>query len=359
MGRLTPFEVAIPESELVDLDRRLARTRWPDQIGEPWKYGTDLAYAEELCEYWRTGFDWRAHEVTLNQYPQYLVEVEDGFRLHCSVARGTEASPLLLLSGWPSSIAEHARLTELLVGDFDVIRVSLPGFGFSDRYPRPGMQPRSAARLIVRLMDELGYPRFGIHATDFGQVTACYVGLDHGERVSGMHLTAVPALVEGGPVYQDMPVRTVAGGYQAVQSTVPETIAQIHTDSPAGLAAWIADKWRTWGETKGDLESAFTKDELLVPISIFWFTRTVGSSARFYYETRAGGLGCEPGQRIDVPTGFSICPHPPRRQLAGVERRFDVRYWNELPRGGHFPALEIPELLEAEIRAFFDQVGTR
>jgi microsomal epoxide hydrolase len=154
-----------------------------------------------------------------------------------------------------------------------------------------------------------------------------------------------------------MPVRTVSGGYQAVQSTVPQTIAQIQTDSPAGLAAWIVDKWRTWGQCNGDLESVFTKDELLVPISVFWFTRTIGSSARFYYETRAADLGCEPGDRVEVPTGFSICPHPPRPRLPGIESRFDVRYWNELDRGGHFPGVEIPELLAAEIRTFFARIG--
>jgi microsomal epoxide hydrolase len=355
---VTPFEVAVPDHELDDLERRLARTRWPDQFGDPWQYGTDLAYLRALCEYWRDGFDWRTQEGILNRYPQYLVEVEEGYRLHCSVARGTAGRPLLLLSGWPSTIYEHTKVTERLVGDFDVVRVSLPGFGFSDRYPRPGMNPRRAAGLLVRVMEELGYPRFCIHATDFGQWVASFIGLDHGERVMGLHMTTVPRIVDDGPVFRGMSTRTIGGGYQAVQSTVPQTMAQILTDSPAGLASWIADKWRTWSDCAGELESVFTKDELLTTIAIYWFTSTLGSSARFYYETRVADVGCGPSDRIEVPTGFSLCPVPPPRELKGIERRFDVRYWNELPRGGHFPTMEEPELLETEIRTFFSQVAT-
>ncbi len=373
-----PFRVAVAQATLDDLRERLARTRWPDEVaGAGWEYGTDLGYLQRLVAYWRDGFDWRAREAELNRFAHFRADL-GGLGIHFIHERGAGPAPLplILTHGWPDSFCRMVKLVPLLTdparhgGDpadaFDVVVPSLPGFGFSDRPRERGMTQERVAALWARLMaDELGYRRFAAHGSDWGTGVTERLAFNHAAALVGIHLTDVPArqlgalppdvLSDAERAYLDAGRRWQAteGGYAAIQGTRPQTLAAGLNDSPAGLASWIVEKFRAWSDCGGDVERRFTKDELLTNITIYWTTETIGSSCRLYYENRAnppqGGGGYTP-----VPTGFAIFP----RDLVPVphgsaERFFNVRRWTEMPRGGHFAAMEEPELLAADMRAFF------
>jgi microsomal epoxide hydrolase len=374
------FTIAVPQVELDDLRARLARTRFPDQLrGSGWEPGTDLAYLRELCAYWERGFDWRRVEAQLNGFDQFLVQI-DGQPLHFvhQRAQRSRALPLLLLHGWPSTFAEFARLIPPLAAPaagepaFHVIVPSLPGYGFSGPTLEPGWTPQRMAAAFAELMSGLGYRRFGVHGGDWGASIGSELARAFPERVVGLHLSMVFPIrprvsdpLEGlSPAEQSALDRMYAdgqreSGYQHLQSTRPQSLAPGLNDSPAGLAAWIAEKFRAWSDCGGNLEAAFTRDELLTCISIYWFTQTIHSSMRLYFESqRTGRRGSGPAARIPVPMGHARFPgdafRTPRRW---AEHLYDVRRWTELPRGGHFPALEVPDLLLAELRAFFADCG--
>jgi pimeloyl-ACP methyl ester carboxylesterase len=380
-----PFTIAVPDSAIADLRERLARTRWPDEvIGAGWDYGVSLAFLRELCEHWRTRFDWRAQERRLNALHHFRAPV-GGLRVHFvhERSRAPRPLPLLLVHGWPSTFWQMAPLIPLLVdpaahgGDaadaFDVVVPSLPGCGFGDRPDRPGMSRTRIAELFGTLMtDVLGYRRFGVHAGDVGTSVATILGLDQPERVVGLHLTDVYYLAYVGP---DSPPlseaeerfmeeqRTFAGdegGYDHLQRTKPQTAAYGLNDSPAGLAAWIAEKFRAWSDCGGELSRRFSNDELLTHVSIYWFTETINSSMRLYYERHHHPRPLGPGERVPPPAGFAIFPgdtdHPPREF---AERSYHVTRFSEMPRGGHFAASEEPELLAREIREFFRPLRER
>jgi pimeloyl-ACP methyl ester carboxylesterase len=377
---IQPFTVQIPEAELADLQTRLARTRWPDEIaGADWEYGTSLAYLHDLVRYWQEHFDWRAQERAINAFAHFRAAV-GGLGIHFIHQRGTGPAPLPLIitHGWPGSFVEMHNILPLLSDParhgadardaFDVVIPSLPGYGFSDRPSERGMNPFRIAEVWVELMAGLGYQRFGAQGGDWGASVATCLGFAHADAVVGIHLNYIPGSYTPylGPGARELSAAEqvfvqdrerwaqTEGGYGQIQRTKPQTLAYSLNDSPAGLAAWIVEKFRAWSDCDGEVERRFTKDELLTNIAIYWFSQTIGSSMRLYYEGRQRPLQFEQGQHIQVPCGLARLPKevpmPPREW---IERCYNLQHWSELPRGGHFAAMEEPELLAQDIRAFF------
>lgn len=369
-----PFRIAVGQNILDDLRERLARTRWPDQIdGAGWDYGTNLDYLKELVTYWHDSYDWRAQEAKLNHYAHFRADV-DGFGIHFIHERGKgpNPTPIIITHGWPGSFFEIMKLIPLLTdpaahgGDpadsFDVIIPSLPGYGFSDRPHQRGMSTTRATDLWARLMtDVLGYERFGAAGGDFGAIVTQHLAAKYPELLIGIHLTYVgfyastpdPAeLSEAEQRYLDAVQQWSwrEGAYYMIQSTKPQTLAYGLNDSPAGLAGWLTEKFRSWTDCDGEIERRLNKDELLTNIMIYWVTETINSSMRTYFENEMQAF--EPLPR--VPAGFACFPkdlNPPPREW--VERRVDLKQWTEMPRGGHFAAMEEPELLAEDMRTFF------
>jgi pimeloyl-ACP methyl ester carboxylesterase len=376
----TPYTVAIPEEILGDLRARLARTRWPDEVdGAGWEYGASLAYMKDLVAYWRAGFDWRGQERAINAFSHFRARVAGtGIHFIHERGRGPAPMPLVITHGWPSSFSEMLPLIPLLAdpgahgGDpadaFDVVVPSVPGFGFSDRPTERGMTRSRVAELWVRLMSALGYQRFAAHGNDIGAVITGWMALDHPERLIGIH-TMMPGFPgpDFGPGTPPMSEAERAfaarqdrwgreeGGYNLIQETRPQTLAYGLHDSPAGLAAWIVEKWRAWTDPDGDLDRHFTRDTLLTNITIYWVTETANASGRSYYERARDPRRIPPDARIAVPTGVALSTEAVQRvPREWAERRYaDIRRWTEFDRGGHFMAAEEPALLAEEIRAFF------
>jgi pimeloyl-ACP methyl ester carboxylesterase len=367
-----PFAVDVPESVLDDLRHRIRGTRWPDAApGEPWSQGVDLAFLRELLAYWADGFDWRAQERRLNRYEQHLVDV-DGTRLHVVRRAGARGGrpPLLLLHGWPSSFLEMLPLVDRLGDRFDLVVPSLPGYAFSPRPRRPGVDVAHVAELVHRLMTGLGHERYGAYGSDFGAGVATRLALSHPDHVVGIHLGTAETAPYTGPgsppltadeqAYVDHLAAwdSTERGYSSVQSTRPQTLGYALTDSPAGLAAWVLDKWRSWSDSGGDLEATFGRDALLTLLTVYWVTGCITPSMRDYYDNRWHGTPFGPDDVVAVPTAFSLFPNeyvpegePPR---SWYERLYAVRRWTVHPRGGHFPATEQPDLLAADIAGFFE-----
>ena len=379
MAQPQPFTLRVPDAAIADLRERLARTRFPDQApGEPWAYGTDVGYLRQLAEYWRTTFDWRAEEARLNAFPQCKVP-QSGTDLHFLHVPGKWPAPcpLLLLHGWPGSVFEFLELIPRLTdparfgGDpadaFTVVAPSLPGYGLSFKPGQPRFGIEEIADYVAELMhDTLGYTRFAVQGGDWGAITASRLGCVHPEKLRGIHVNllairrdqsdvANPTAEE--QVYLDERAIWLRDetGYQWIQGTKPQTLAFALSDSPAGLAAWIIEKFRTWSDCGGNVESAITRDRLLGNISFYWFTGAIGSSFWPYYGVRHRPWPIPDGRTIDVPTGYAQFPAEilqPPRSLA--ERTYtDIRRWSVMPRGGHFAALEQPEALANEVREFF------
>ena len=376
---IRPFTIDVPDEVLADLRDRLARTRLPDDLpGTAWDYGTDREYLEELLAYWRDEFDWRSQEWLLNGFDHFKTNVE-GLDVHFIHQRSPheDALPLVITHGWPGSIMEFYKIIPLLVdptnygGDaadaFHVVAPSIPGYGFSDKPAGRGYNPERMAGIIGKLMERLGYERYGAQGGDWGSIISRWQAAQHPDRVVGVHLNMVTA---GPPADVEDPAAGVPPeelarsrerqeffaderGYSNIQGTKPQTLGYGLNDSPAGLAAWIVEKFRTWCDCGGDVESQFTKDELLTNVTIYWATQTITSSTRIYYESRHTPPS-RPLGYIETPVGCAIFPKelfiPPR---AWAEAAFNVTHWTEMPRGGHFAALEEPELLTEDIRAFF------
>jgi pimeloyl-ACP methyl ester carboxylesterase len=375
-----PFRIAVPDAVLADLRERLARTRFPDEVpGSGWTYGADLAYVRELVAHWRDRYDWRAEEARLNAFPQYRARV-GGLGIHFIHARGAgpRPLPLVLTHGWPGSVAEFTEVIGPLAdparhgGDpadaFDVVVPSMPGYGFSDHPADPGMHPERIAALWAELMDGLGYRRFGAQGGDWGAMVTTYLGARHADRLAGIHLNMVLAFPEDrkNPPLDGVTQEELVDlmrmqdflreetGYQRIQGTKPQTLAYALNDSPAGLAAWIVEKFRAWSDCGGDVERRFTKDRLLTNVMLYWVPETANASCRLYYEAQHAGQFPPTGFRVEVPTGCAIFPgelfKPPR---VWAEKMFNVQRWTRLPSGGHFAAMEEPAALVEDVRAFF------
>lgn len=371
-----PFRIDVPQDTLDDLRERLARTRWTDEVeGAGWDYGTNLGYLKELTDYWREGFDWRKQEAKLNRFAQFRAEI-GGFGVHFIHERGEGPNPMpiLLLHGWPDSFYRFHKIVPMLTdparfgGDpadsFDVVVPSLPGFGFSDRPRQRGWYLAQDVALFHPLMAEvLGHERYAVHGGDTGSPISQALARSRPRSVAGVHLTDIgydkvmqldPSTFSGAERQYTSDLERWSfeeGGYVMIQGTRPQTLGYGLNDSPAGLAAWIVEKFRTWSDCGGDVEKRFTKEELLTNVTIYWATQTINSSIRAYYEGMHSWS--EPEPRLEVPAGLALFPkdNPPPRELA--ERFFDIQRWTEMPHGGHFAAMEEPELLAEDIRAFF------
>ncbi len=367
-----PFAISVPDAVLDDLRDRLARTRWPDAIpGTGWEYGADVDYVRELCEYWRTGFDWRAREAELNQYPGFLCEV-DGVDLHFWHVRGKGPNPmpLLLVHGWPGSIFEFHHLIGPLTdpaaygGDpadsFDVVVPALPGYGFGGQTKERGWGPSRTAAAFDHLMTkELGYARYATQGGDWGGIITARMGGAHGANIIGCHLNFVIAGPPANPSPEDREVADARAKFQAEETaysqlhgTKPMSLAVAQADSPAGMAAWIVEKFRSWSDCDGDIESVYTKDQLLTNIMFYWAPNSSAGASRMYFEARKDPAAMF--TKVEVPVGVAMFPKEIyRARRSWVEGRFNIQHWTEFEKGGHFAALEQPAALLEDVRTFF------
>jgi epoxide hydrolase len=374
---IVPFKIHVSDDVLQDLKARLARTRFPSEIpGTGWDYGTDLTYLKSLVAYWRDRFDWRAQERKLNEFDQYKTTI-DGIEIHFihQKSKVPNAFPLAVTHGWPGSIVEFTKVIGPLTDPvkyggraedaFNVVAISLPGFGFSGKPQERGYSPEKIGTIIAKLMARLGYQRYGVQGGDWGGIISRLVALDDPTHVAGLHLNfciaGPPAGVanpnDGVPPAELQRYQARQAymenerAYQQIQGTKPQTLGFSLDDSPAGLAAWIVEKFHAWCDCDGNVESRFTKDELLTNITLYWVTQTGTSSTRIYYENRVATGN--PG-KVTVPTACALFPKeitvPPRKW---VEARYNLVRWTEMPRGGHFAALEQPDLLVNDVREFF------
>jgi len=375
MTAARPFRLEVPEAELQDLRQRLQSTRWPEpETVEDWTQGIPLGYLQELCRYWAEDYDWRRAERALNSAGPQLLEI-DGLDIHFLHVRSPHdgALPLLLTHGWPGSVVEFLKVIGPLSDPaahggsakdaFHVVCPSLPGYGFSSKPSRPGWNVPRIAEAWFSLMERLGYERFGAQGGDWGSAITMAMGTTGSDRLAGIHLNmplADPAALgslgelterEQAAIASFARYRKWDSGYSKQQSTRPQTVGYGLVDSPAGLCGWIVEKFWSWTDCQGHPENVLTRDELLDNVMLYWLPAAGASSARLYWES----FGQRDFAPIPVPSGCSIFP----KEIFGISRRWaetrftDLRYWNELERGGHFAAFEQPELFVQELREFF------
>jgi pimeloyl-ACP methyl ester carboxylesterase len=392
---IQPFSVNVPQSILDDLKHRLALTRWPEETTDSgWNYGASLTYMKELVAYWRDEFDWRATEKEINAYPNFIADI-DGHQIHFLHIRGKgpQSIPLIITHGWPGSFLEMMKLIPLLTtgdhgltaGDqglaaddhglasddhglasddqrlsFDLVIPSVPGFGFSGK---PSYNSFYVAELWHKLMQELGYERYGVQGGDIGAGISTWLSLKHPSNVIGLHLNYISGSYKPYAHDHETPSDEVIafqkagaawsareGAYAAMHATKPITVAYGLNDSPVGLCAWIVEKFHGWS----DNADAFTKDELLSNVTLYWVTQSIYSTMRIYNENSKKPLAFEKDDFVKVPVGFAQFPKelptPPRSY---IEKGFNIQHWTVMPAGGHFAAAEQPTLLAEDIRAFF------
>ena len=381
---ITPFRIDVAPEVLTDLQHRLKNTRWSYQVGGThWEAGTDLNYLKDLVDYWQGTYDWRRHEAALNRFAHFKTEV-DGIGIHFIHQRGKGPNPfpVILTHGYPDSFYRFAKIIPMLTDpesfggraedSFDVVVPDLPGYGFSDRPPEFGTMFRVNDLWAQLMIDRLGYRKFGAHGGDWGSTVTEQLARSHADSVVAIHLTDVPF----GHLFRKPEDPSDAekklfknneqwlqkeGAYALIQSSKPQSLAQGLNDSPAGLAAWIVEKLRAWSDCGGDIESRFTKDELLTQVMIYWATEPIGPSFLTYYDYANASVLTWVKEAMKkwigsskVPAAFALFPadinHPPREW---AERFFNVQRWIEMPHGGHFAAMEAPELLADDIRAWF------
>jgi epoxide hydrolase len=365
---MNPYAIHVDDQVLKDLRRRLTETRWPTAIpGAGWKYGADVADVRTLCDYWHNTYDWRTHEQRLNRIPQFRGEI-DAVEIHFFHlrAQGSRRAPLLLLHGWPGSSIEFeamlAPLTdpgrESAAPAFDVVVPSLPGFGFSGKPLEAGWSADRIASVLHTLMTSvLGYPRFGVQGGDWGTIIGTRMAYAHPGSLIGLHINmpfGYPSQSQGVEVERFNGFVQAETGYLHLQNTKPDALTVAQADSPAGLAAWVLEKFRTWSDCNGDVFSVFSKDVLLTNLMFYWATNSIASATRIYFESAKMDPPLFLAPKITVPTGFAAFPREPFLvPRAWLESRFDIVSWSEMPRGGHFAALEQPALLVEDIRQFF------
>jgi pimeloyl-ACP methyl ester carboxylesterase len=375
----SPFKLSIPEEAIADLRSRLSLTRFPDQAPDaPWAYGTDLGYMESLVSYWKDRFDWRAQEAALNAFPQFKVQMpEVGLHFLHVPGKGPSPVPLLLMHGWPGSVFEFVDIIPRLTdparfgGDpadsFTVVAPSLPGYGLSFVPGQKRFNIESIADCFADLMTNvLGYRRFAAQGGDYGAFTASRLGHAHPENLIGIHINLLTIQRDRPPpanpteeerrYFAELALwLKEEAGYQWIQGTKPQTLAYGLTDSPAGLAAWIAEKFRSWTDCDGDVEGVINRDHLLANVSLYWFTGAIGSSFWPYYARMHGQWPIPSGGIVDVPTGYCAFPKEIIRPPRSIAQQMytNIQRWTVMPRGGHFAAMEQPDALAAEIRAFF------
>ena len=352
---IEPFRIDIPQADLDDLADRLARTRWPDEIPDAGDdYGLPLHRMRDLVEHWRTAYDWRKHEAQLNELPQYTTEI-DGQRVHFIHVRSTnpDALPLILTHGWPGSFLEFVPMIERLTGTFHLVIPSIPGFGFSGPTHERGWGFERVAKTWATLMDRLGYDRYGAQGGDWGSVISRELARIAPDRVVGVHLNYLPTPpipgleLTGQDEIRMGKIKTLLAerpAFQTLMATTPQSIAYGLHDSPTSLLAWIGERFDEWA----DPASKLSDDELLTNVSLYWLTGTANSASRLRKEST------KPAPTCDVPIGVAVLPQDITQAVRPiVEQTYQVVQWTEFDRGGHFAALEVPDLLAADITTFF------
>ncbi|MEV0352961.1 epoxide hydrolase family protein [Nonomuraea sp. NPDC050680] len=355
---IKPFRIDVPQADLDDLTDRLARTRWPNEVADAgWDYGFPLARLKELAEHWRTKYDWREHEAELNELPHFTTEIE-GQNIHFVHVRSAkpDALALILTHGWPGSFLEFLDVIEPLSREFHLVIPSIPGYGFSGPTHERGWDAVRIARAWAELMRRLGYERYGAQGGDFGAGISLALGAVAPEQVVGVHVNYLPtrpdpdAGIELSATDEARldKVRQLMGNrppYQALQALTPQTIGYALTDSPVGQLVWIAERFAQWTDPR----SQISDDRMLTDISLYWLTATAASSARLHHDVPRGqAVSCQ------VPVGVAVLPHDITQSVRPLaERLYDIRHWSEFERGGHFAAMEVPELLAEDVRDFF------
>ena len=372
---VTPFRIAVGDDVLTDLKSRLRKTRWPEaELVDDWSQGTPLQWIQEICRYWTDDYDWRNREARLNRFAQFTTGI-DGLDIHFVHVRSPhpEAMPLIITHGWPGSIVEFHKVIEPLTNPtahggtaadaFHVVCPSLPGFGFSAMPTTTGWGVDRIAAAWTVLMDRLGYTSYGAQGGDWGSAVTSSIGAQDPQHCLGIHITLAmgsPPRTNGDPTPEED--RALKGlkhyadqdsGYSKQQSTRPQTVGYGLTDSPAGQAAWILEKFWAWTDCDGHPENILSRDELLDNVMVYWVTATAASSARLYWESF--GPGRRVAYQVHIPTGVAVFPKeivPPVRRW--MEARYtNIRHWSEMPKGGHFAAFEQPELFIDDVRSCF------
>ncbi len=372
---IRPFRVDVPQADIDDLRHRLAMARWPDELpGTGWNYGIPLPYVKELAEHWATRYDWRKWEKRLNELPQFTTSI-DGQQIHFIHLRSNESNavPLLITHGWPGSVVELMKVIEPLADPsrfggeagvaFHVVAPSIPGYAFSGPTTEAGWDVKRIAAAFAELMRRLGYSRYGTQGGDWGAVISRQLGLIDSEHVIGSHYNTLAATPSGDPdemksltekersfLERGARFQQQGSGYYMIQGSRPQTLAYGLNDSPTGLLAWIAEKFTEWA----DPASVIDRDQMLTNVSVYWFTETANSAARLYAEFGRSGGGWGKVEPSTVPSGVAQFPYeifPPIRRFA--ERSNNIVHWTEFDHGGHFAAMEQPDLLVEDVRAFF------
>jgi pimeloyl-ACP methyl ester carboxylesterase len=372
-----PFKINIDSSILDDLRNRLANTRWTNDVdNDKWETGTNAAYLKELCNYWANDFDWKKNEAYLNSFSHFTSSI-DGMKIHFihEDGKGKKKIPLLLIHGYPDSFIRFLKVIPLLTAadddgfSFDLVIPSLPGYGFSEIPTQPGMNTKRIASLFTKLMvEELGYSNFIVHGGDWGSGIAEQISFNNPQNLKGIHLADIPwthlftispdELTEPEKKYMQTGQQwsQTEGAYAFIQSTKPQSLAFGMNDSPVGLAAWLVEKFHGWSDCNGKLENVLTKDEILTNITIYWATQTINSAFRLYYEV---GLALKEEKKknkgikkVEVPTGVALYPMDIKAPREFAERLFNIRQWTEMPKGGHFTAMEQPEMFAEDVRQF-------
>lgn len=369
------FKMHVPDSVLADLRRRLAETKWPDQLpGTGWEYGADIKKVRELADYWRTRFDWRAQEARINQFHQFTTEI-DGQQIYFIHERSSRpnAIPLMLIHGWPGSIVEFLQLIQPLTEPrdlnapaFDVVIPSLPGFGFSGPTTTRGWSPERMAKALIVLMERLGYVRYGIQGGDWGSVIARDIAHDAPTHVIGLHLNFLPVDPPNPYAVANMSdlerkrfsfFERDESSFYNIQASEPQTLAYGLTDSAVGWLAWMIDKFQILTDGNGNFVTAVDRDTFLTNVTLYWVTGTVGSAMRIYREHRLTGGESAPLPRMETPIAYADFPKEVLASpLSWIKQTYSVVQYTQMPRGGHFAALEQPDLLLGDIRKFFSSL---
>jgi epoxide hydrolase len=372
------FKVHVPDRILIDLRRRLAGTKWPDQLpGTTWEYGADIQKVRQLADYWQKGYDWRAQEAKINRFDQFTTEI-DGQEIYFIHQRSPhpDAIPLMLIHGWPGSIVEFLALIEPLTDpkdknspSFDVVVPSLPGFGFSGPTTTRGWGPQRMAKALVVLMDRLGYSKYGIQGGDWGSLIARDMAYQAPAHVIGLHLnliTADPPNTEAVAQMSDAERKRFSffnrpeSSFFFLQAAEPQTLAYALTDSPVGWLSWMISKFQLLTDNNGDFLTAVDRDTFLTDVTLYWATGTVGSAMRIYREHRLTGEEMVLTPHLETPVAYADFPRevavPP---FSWITQTYNVVQETEMPKGGHFAALEQPDLLLDDMRKFFAKVDQK
>ena len=375
---IRPFKMHVPDGVLADLRHRLAETRWPDQLpGTTWEYGADIKKVRELADYWQNGYDWRAQEAKINRFDQFTTEI-DGQRIYFIHQRSPRphAIPLLLIHGWPGSIVEFLAMIEPLNNPkdsnspaFDVIVPSLPGFGFSGPTTTRGWGPQRMARALIVLMDRLGYSKYGIQGGDWGSLIARDMAYQAPAHVIGLHLNLIdadPPNREAVTQMSDAERKRFSyfdreeSSFFFLQTAEPQTLAYALSDSPVGWLAWMIARFQLLTDNNGDFLTAVDRDTFLTDVTLYWVTGTIGSAMRIYRENRLTGGETAPHPRLETPVAYADFPKEVYAcPFSWIIRTYNVVQRTEMPKGGHFAALEQPDLLLDDMRNFFAKVDHR